>query len=444
MSSKRAFSDEILDLTAAAIAGKTLSELQVEIHSWDEYNEAEPGSEDDIEAHGAEEHEDEVYYTNEVQNELSVPEEQIVPKPKEAEVLASDQSQAQAQDVPAAHPEIVQAPDEDASVSSKRGGEVAPESEAHVTQSANKEADQSEESLHVEEHEIHEEEHADADATERHYDSEGPQGPQSDSTGTVAGLAGESGIKESTEDVSPDGAFAGTDQTEPENQYAEDAEGDDLGPDEYFEHEDSSPLDDLEATYNENIGDENGDAEKQEPVDQAPVLDEEDEDELEAPPTNEIVSATSVQDEITDPSHDKTAPPLDRGLHHASDKNEQTPDPEDDLLGIAEDLLQTPPRDNEHDTLDEFEGIDYDEPEDEIAAPVAADDGGVDDQEFEENHFGDYDAHFDESETVEVVGSDPSVTDSPTKNSSTKRSRDDEDDWDVVDTTVDTKRRRSS
>ena len=107
--------------------------------------------------------------------------------------------------------------------------------------------------------------------------------------------------------------------------------------------------------------------------------------------------------------------------------------------------MQTPPKDTENDALDHFEGIDYDEPEDELDAPVATDDEGADDHEFDENHFGDYDTHFEESEAVELVGTDPSLTDPQTnQSSSAKRSREDEDDWDLVETTADTKRRRSS
>jgi hypothetical protein len=258
-------------------------------------------------------------------------------------------------------------------------------------------------------------------------------------------LPGASEIKEHTQHVPLDvAADAGTDQNDDENYYAEDPENDGLGAEEYYE-EDIGSVDDSEAFQKDITGSENADVNAQGPADQASVLDEEDTDELDAPPTDEVVSEILLRDETTHPSHVQPAPPLDSGLHDTSDKKEQTPEPAHDLLGISVDLMQTPRRDTEDDALDHFEGIDYDEPEDELDAHVAADDEGADDHEFDENHFGDYDTHFEESEAGELVGTDPSLTDPQNnQNSSAKRSREDEEDWDLVETTVDSKRRRSS
>ncbi|KAJ5774935.1 hypothetical protein N7457_009831 [Penicillium paradoxum] len=447
LSSRRAFSDEILDLSAAAIAGKTLSELQAEIHSWNEYDEPEPGSED-FEAHCAEEHEDEVYYANEAQKDHATTEVQTTPGPT-ADVSPSSVSQVQPQDVSDTQTKIAHAPDEDASVSSERATEAMPESElAHpATQAEIKEPGQPEESEHLEIEQAHQYDYVHGDTTEDHYDSEGPQGPHSESTATISGFIVENETKENTQDVSPDAAHAGpsgADQTDHENFYEEEPENDDLGPEEYYEDENPDSLDDPEASHNDITGVEDDNVETQESADQAHVLDEEDEDELDAPPTNEIVSATSLQHETTDHPHDQTGPLSDSGLQADSDKKDRTPEPADDLLEIAEDLLQTPPRDTEPDDLDHFKDIDYEESEDELAAPVAGDDEGVHDHEFDENHFGDYDTHFEEPEAAELVEVDHSLTDSPNQNSSTKRSREDDEHSDVVPTTTDTKRRRSS
>ena len=296
-------------------------------------------------------------------------------------------------------------------------------------------------SRHLEKDSEQEHDHGHADMSEEHYDSEGRQ---SDSTATVAAMPGASEIKEHTQHAPLDVvADAGKDQNDEENYYGEDLDNDDLGAEEYYEYEDIGSVDDSEAFQKDFTGSENPDVVAQEPADQPFVLDEEDADELDAPPTDEVVSEILLRDETNHPSHDQPAPPLDGGLDDASDKKEQTPEPADDLLGIAVDLMQTPAKDTENDALDNFEGIDYDE--DELDAPVAADDEGADDHEFDENHFGDYDTHFEESEAVELVGTDPSLTDpQPNQSSSAKRSREDEDDWDLVETTADTKRRRSS
>ncbi|KAJ5211040.1 hypothetical protein N7491_010856 [Penicillium cf. griseofulvum] len=442
LSTKRAFPAEIADLNDAAIDGKTLSELHAEIHSWDEYDEAEPGSEEDLDAHGVEEHEDEVYYTTEAQKELSTTEVQTVPGPGEEQALDSEQSQVQPEVVSVTQPEIVQTQDENGSVSSERGAKIAPESEPHPAQLESKEQDQFDVSHHLETDQDQAYDHDHDDTNEEHYDSEGRQ---SDSTATVAAVPGASEVKEHIPHVLPDvAAEAGTDQNDEEDYYGEDHEDDDLGPEEYYEHEDIGSVDDSEAFQKDITGSENADVDAQEPADQASVLDEEDDrDELDAPPTDEVVSEILLQNDTNRPSHNQPTPPLGSGLPDGSDKKEKTLEPADDLLGITVDLVQTPPRDTENDTLDHFEGIDYDEPEDELDAHVSADDG-ADGQDFDENHFGDYDTHFEESEAVELVGTDPSLTDPQTDQNSAKRSREDEDDWDLVETTADTKRRRSS
>ncbi|OQE03109.1 hypothetical protein PENVUL_c035G04709 [Penicillium vulpinum] len=436
LSTKRAFPAEIADLNDAAIDGKKLSELHSELHSWDEYDEAEPGSDEDPGAIGPEEHEDEVYYTNEAQKELSTTEIQTAPGSGEEQALDSEKSQVQPEVVSDAQPEV-HVRDEDRSASNERSAQAAPERESHPAQPENKDLDHFDVSHHLETEQDHEYDHD--DTNEEHYDSEGPL---SDSTATVAALPRASETKEHAQHVALDvAADADADENDDENQYEDDPENDDLGPEEYYDDEDIGSVDDSEAFQKDITGSENADVDAQEAVDQASVLDEEDTDDLDAPPTDDIVSEILLQNESNLPSHDQPAPPLDSGV---SDKKEQTPDPADDLLGIAVDLMQTPPRDTEKDDLDHFEGIDYDEPEDEIDAPVAVADEGADDHEFDENHFGDYDTHFEESEAVELVGTDPSLTDTQTNQNSAKRSREDEDDWDLVETTVDTKRRRSS
>ncbi|EKV10456.1 putative glutamic acid-rich protein [Penicillium digitatum] len=440
LSTKRAFPAEIADLNDAAIEGKKLSELHFELHTWDEYDEVEAGSDEDLGAHGAEEHEDEVFYTAEAEKEQSIAEVQTTPGLEEEQAPNSEQSQVQAEVVSDAQLEILHAQEKDRSASSVRSVEAAPESQSHLVQPENKESDHFDESRHIERDQEHD--HGHGDMNEEHYDSEGRQ---SDSTATVAALPGASDIKVHIHHVPLDVVVdAGTDQDN-EHYYGEDLENNDLGAEEYYEHEDIGSVDDSEAFQKDVTASENADVDAQEPADQTSVLDEDDTDELDAPPTDEFVSEILLQDENNHPSHDRRAPPLESGLNGASDKKEQTPEPADDLLGIAVDLTQNPPKDTEDDALDNFEGIDYNDPEEEFDAPLAADDEGADYHEFDENHFGDYDTHFDDSEAVELVGTDPSLSIPRINQSlSAKRSRDDEDDCDPVVSTVDIKRRRSS
>ncbi|KAJ5161888.1 hypothetical protein N7492_007280 [Penicillium capsulatum] len=121
---------------------------------------------------------------------------------------------------------------------------------------------------------------------------------------------------------------------------------------------------------------------------------------------------------------------------------ERTPEPEDDLLGIAEDVMQTPAMNRHTDVPETLEGEVQDEfPEDALADSVNGE--GADDGDF-----GDYYPDFEVTEAIteatELGDTDPSPTDSPSHdNPSTKRSREDEE-WDLTDaTTPDTKRRRS-
>jgi len=422
LSSKRAFPAEIADLLDAANDGKTLSELR----PWDEYDGAEPGSEEDH-YHEAEEHEDEAYYATEAEQKLSIPEDQLVAGPEDEQQLYSDPSQTQAQKADEAQSENVHPLDKEEPSSGGPGAEVDGEPEPHTDDPESKQPDQPQEFDHG-----HDDTHAERSESE---------GPHSESTATVAALSGEADIEEHPQDQQTQIVDdAGTEQHE-ENTHGGDSEYDDLGPEDYYEDGEIGPVDDSEAFQETD----NGDAEIQQPVSQGPVLEKEDGNELDAAPSNEIAPAESLQDEANHTFLEQQTSTLDNGLQDASDKKEQTPEPSDDLLGIAVDLMQTPAKDTERTTLDHFEGLDYHEREDDSAVHAAADNDEADNHEFDVNEFGDYYNNFDESEAVELGGTDPSFADSQSHdNASTKRSRDEEDDWDVVDTTLETKRRRSS
>jgi hypothetical protein len=400
LSSKRAFPAEIADLLDAANDGKTLSEL----HLWDEYDEAEPGSEDHD--HEAEEHEDEAYYTTKAEQNLSIPEDHL-----EAEQLPSNPSPTQAQNTNEAQPEDVDreepGPDDDAAAEP-----------VHADQPELEKLDQPQEF----------DDHNDAER----YESDDPN---SVSTAT-ASLAGESDTK--THNPDEHSQLVETEKQNNENTHGEDPEYDDLGPEDYYEDGEFGPVDDEEAFHKVD----NDDGEAQQPDNLAAVSEKEDRNELDAAPRDETAPVQSLQDEGNHTILGQATSTLDSGLQTASDEKEQTPEPADDLLGIAVDLMQTPKKDTER---DHFEGLDYGDDEEELAAPAAADNEADDNHEFGVNGLGEYDPNNDGSEAVELGATDPSFADSQFHdNASTKRSRDEEDDWDVVNTTLDTKRRRSS
>ncbi|KAJ5088714.1 hypothetical protein N7456_012330 [Penicillium angulare] len=102
--------------------------------------------------------------------------------------------------------------------------------------------------------------------------------------------------------------------------------------------------------------------------------------------------------------------------------HQQTPEPEDDLLGIADDVLRTPKDEEKHE--DELVDLDFED--------------GADDIDYH------HDPELDVTEGLELGEIDPS-TDSHNDNLSVKRSREEEDEWDITEsTTPDLKRRRPS
>jgi len=109
-------------------------------------------------------------------------------------------------------------------------------------------------------------------------------------------------------------------------------------------------------------------------------------------------------------------------------------DPENDLLGIAEDVLQS--TQDDHDQPEN--------PEDDLATPPGEE---VDAHESQDGEGENDDLYVDleTSETVELGDKDQSPADAQLiDNASAKRSREEEDEWDFADTNPDLKRRRPS
>ncbi|KAJ5704050.1 hypothetical protein N7493_011188 [Penicillium malachiteum] len=109
-------------------------------------------------------------------------------------------------------------------------------------------------------------------------------------------------------------------------------------------------------------------------------------------------------------------------------------EPEDDLLGIAEDVLQSPSKDGQNKSLDNPENVDPENPDDEPTDAFLEDD--YDDQHLTEDGLN-FDPELDVAEGLELGKIDTSVTDSHTHDTlSTKRSRDEEDEWDITEATT--------
>lgn len=176
---------------------------------------------------------------------------------------------------------------------------------------------------------------------------------------------------------------------------------------------------------------------------------------------------SNAGDGIDDGSYEESESTLEPAPREDAANPERTPEPEDDLLGIAEDLMQTPAKDRQNGQLEPTESLEQEqEPEqsleDDLATspppPVSEDGAEEDDVDHQQPVDGDGDDNFDDyypprdlevtevTEAIELGEEDPSLTDPHTlDNVSTKRSREeDEDDWDITETTTpEIKRRRS-
>lgn len=287
-----------------------------------------------------------------------------------------------------------------------------------------------EEDATAETHDTETNEHRHGDETKEHDSFEDPK---TESSATISLLP------ESTAqlaDAPADELDTALDHAEQEYQTDDDQSGQDLNP--------------KTSTLQENEHDQDQDPEE--------FQDEVSYEETEAPGTvvdTDAIDLTSTHDEgLLDRPHPGTENQesvADEGedheslgesestVHHALREEdagfeEHDLDPEDDLLGIAEDVLQT------------TQGDDDDQPEnseDDVTTPPAEELDG------HESHIGkgeedDLYADFETSETIELGETDHSPADSqPHDNTSTKRSRED-DDWDFADADPELKRRRPS
>ncbi|CAG7918938.1 unnamed protein product [Penicillium olsonii] len=422
LSSKRAFPAEIADLLDAANDGKTLSD----IHPWNEYDEAEPFSEADhgLE-HEAEEQEDEAYYTTEAEQKLSLADDEVPSKPEDEQAPAaapSPSAQVQTSEAQLENPDL--AVQEEHHIGEPGAG-VADEARPLSAHSQSNDQNQPEE-VYQGEGDANEE-------NDEHYESEAPG---SESTATVNAAPVETDLQENPLD----------EQIEhfDDTAHGEDHDYDDLGPEDYYEDEELGFIVHPDASHEEESSSHTEDGESKQPIAQQ-TLPDEDENEPDSKSTAAVNLVESSSAEANQNPHEQDTSTLHSEVQNATEAQEQTVAPADELLGIAVDLMQTPAKDDEQDELDHFDELEYHEDEDDLAAPASVGGHEADNQEFDENEFGDYDANFDDTEAVDLGETDPSLVESQSHdNASTKRSRDEEDDWTIEDTTLDAKRRRPS
>lgn len=211
----------------------------------------------------------------------------------------------------------------------------------------------------------------------------------------------------------------------------------DVTHEEHFEQNGNDGKEESEL-YEEYVDGEIGETEDDaHPADNAPTHHEERPEDINVVPGDDDVSTKAVPQDVDDASHGQSALSSDNTAQADSTYQAHTLEPEDDLLGIAEDLMQTPAQDSQNDQAGYTEGVEFEpHPEDHVTA---------DDQLSGETGDGGFDPDFDVSEGVDLGGTDSSLTDSHTHENCTKRSREEEDDWEIPEAAIpDNKRRRPS
>lgn len=421
LSTKMTVSAEISDLLAAANEGKGLSEL----HGWDETNKVPPTSEEVADSHEIE-HTEETY---EYQQDQSTHETDEAPSAVQEEVVAGNEPNDQVPEVHAVQEELLETHgDEQHSFDGHEveAVETGSRSEATAGASGKDEAHEAE-GLHNEEHVLH--------GDEEFYDSEGHK---TESTATVAAPSGakEPEAPNEEEEVSADVTNSISD-----NLHGDLSDGEDFGEEDIHEqgneiHGSGSGLED-EQFEDDYPAEDNGDEEADGTLhdDLAPAHDE------------EHIAGTDPGprdgDAAAEISQDQPLSTLEGAPQPVTAHEKQTPEPADDLLGIAEDLMQTPAKNDPSGDLEHAMGADEDEfPDDELLTPPPLAGDAPDEHQFDDGDYFDLEA-FEDGELHET---DLGLTETPShENGSTKRARDLEDEWDEEETTTpDTKKPRSS
>lgn len=289
------------------------------------------------------------------------------------------------------------------------------------------------------------------DYDEEQYDSEAPK---TESTSTVVPASDQVEADEPSEDVSADGAEDHLGEHGSDFQDAADRTG---GGEDLNDH-DSPEQHDLydfegeehEESHNEVAGEEILASEVGDgfhPVDFASIHDEHVSNDPDVAPVAQDASVDTLHD-IENQSNGQSVSTFEKPSLEESVSHDQAPEPEDDLLGISEDLLEGSAQDLEDD-LEHIESTNLEQEfEDGENDALAGDDFTADDDPAD-NGSGDYDEEsyniLEISEHIELGEADPVHTDSQPYENPSKRSREEEDEWDFEETSaLEIKRRRPS
>lgn len=426
LSSRLAVDSELASLEAAANKGKGLSQ----VHPWSEFDDGEDNEDPRVaenlvgESTGDQDHQDLSLHGTEDPHQ-----EQVISSGA-AEPGVHDAIKEDAQEVPA---EVVQE-----SVSDEHDAQAELANGAAETQQADG-AGQADAPQHADGND-HETPY---DYGQEQYDSEAPK---TESTSIVVPPSDHVGAKEPSEDVSADAA---------EDRFQDNADpagdGDGLNDQESSEQHDLYDFEgqEHEESHDELAGEEtfaSGASHDIHPVDFASFHDEGVSNDPDSAPVAQDASVDALHD-IENQSNGQSESTVENPTGEESVTNDTAPVPENDLLGIAEDLLDGSAQDPEDD-LNHLESADLEpELEDGEADAPTGDDVTADD-DLADDGSGDYDVEsyniLEFSEHIEGEA-DPVHTDSQAHENPSKRSREEEDEWDFEETSaLETKRRRPS
>jgi hypothetical protein len=427
LSSRPAVHSELADLETAANEGKGLSH----VHPWSEFEDGEDHEEPQVAEHPIEEPSgdrdghDLSFHKAEERSQ-----EQVVSSVD----VESEVHDAINNDAPDAPNKVIHE-----SASGEHDAPAESETGAAETQQAD-ETDQADEYADENTHDYQEQ-------YEEQYDSEAPK---RESTSTVVPASDQVEIKGST--ASADAAEVSLDENDADYQDSTNHpdEGKGLEVQEQFElyghegqeHEEYQTGLAVEETCVSEVNDE------VHPIDFASVQDEGASKEPDSAPATQDDSVDALHDDLDHQSNSQSESTVENALREESTTQEQAPEPEDDLLGIAEDLFEGPTDDAEDD-LAHIESV-YSEQDFEDNDPDAP--AGIDstaDDDLADDGNGEYDEDsynvLEFSEHVELDEADLVHTDSQTHENPSKRSREEEDEWDFEETsTPEVKRRRPS
>lgn len=413
LSSKLAVNSELASLDAAAREGKGLSQ----IHTWDDYDDDAPTEEKAVNAEEAS-HPEQGPFADEIgagQPVFELHEGTPEHEPLGDELHGADKAgEAQEEAVP-------EPPAGEHEAEAKAEAEAETEHVSEVQHEGKEVA-----------HEFHQTDEAQSaqedDQFEDRYDSEAQN---TESSATLANERAEDAYGYAGE---------GAEGNEGTNdQHGEDTNCEDFDP----EHNEADAPDDPDAiqgefAHEENVTEQNSDNGETAHQDKSFH-------EAKAQYELEIAPAENLTGDVDDVSYDQSESTLQNAPQQDATSQDRTPEPEGDDFGAAEDLMQTPAKDH-NDQHDHTEGVDEEQygdgeeaNEDELGASLAEPDGGDD--------FDDYypPPDLEVTEAIELGGTDAPDTDPQTVDiPSTKRSREEDEEWDTAATvTPDIKRRRS-